>query len=129
MTAVPSCEIYGYSIDRLKELLSTKSEASPRTIEGKLQTRYFQDYFQKIGAQTIVVENNYIDRDFLEDFAGYYVRCFYKYRRVCTRLHFFSLDFTEGDFNAMLEGEKGKLTAGLLNDKYHSCPKQFVNPR
>lgn len=118
MTAVPSCEIYGYSIDRLKELLSTKSEASPRTIEGKLQTRYFQDYFQKIGAQTIVVENNYIDRDFLEDFAGYYVRCFYKYRRVCTRLHFFSLDFTEGDFNAMLEGEKGKLTAGLLNDKY-----------
>jgi len=50
-----------------------------------------------------VVENDYIDHDFLEDFAAYYVRCFSTYSKVCARLHFFNIEFTQGDFEEYLK--------------------------
>lgn len=41
-------------------------------------------------AKTLVVERDYIDRDYLDDYARYYSRCFENYERKCTRLHFFA---------------------------------------
>lgn len=41
-------------------------------------------------ARTIVVERDYVDRDFLDDYARYYSRCFDDYKRKCIRLHFFA---------------------------------------
>jgi len=72
--------------------LCSHREGSP-VVELKSQVQYLVGYLDKIGAKTILLESEYVDRDFLEDFAGYYVRCFEPYRRYCSRLHFFSFDF------------------------------------
>lgn len=55
----------------------------------------------------MVVEDTYVDKDFLEDFAAYYVRCFASYSKICARLHFFSADFGDDAFRSALERTPG----------------------
>ncbi len=111
-------EVVPYSIDQLKRLLIASSGASPFVIQTKTQTAYFKDYFQAVGAKTILVEQPYTDRDFLEDFAGYYVRCFHDYRRTCARLHFFTCDFTHDKFCECLSAQSTAVTCEQLQEAY-----------
>lgn len=115
----PAFEVYPYSIDKLAELLSEKSLAPPRVVAEKLHRVYFEGYFGDLKARTILVENHYIDRDFLEDYAAYYVRCFHRYERFCSRLHFFRNEFAATDVEALLEGgPDGNLTQEALQKHY-----------
>ena len=66
----------------------------------------------------MVIEPTYIDRDFLEDFAGYYVRCFTKYEKTCRRVHFFDKAFTQADFESLLVGETSPLSLESLQASY-----------
>src|SRR5262245_46892200 len=93
--------LHPYSIDALRSLLAEHSEHG-WSAEG-VHERYFGDYFDALGAKTVVVERDYIDHDYLEDFAAYYVRCFKNYARTCTRLHFFKKVVRERDFTQLLE--------------------------
>ncbi len=102
----------------LKDILSKKSTLSSDQLDRKLHVRYFEDYFRDVNAKTIVLENNYIDHDYTEDHAEYYVRCFKSYKRKCTRLHIFKNEFTCDDFDGLLAGEDANLTAQLLKDNY-----------
>ncbi|MEE9442991.1 MAG: hypothetical protein V3V99_10040 [candidate division Zixibacteria bacterium] len=95
-------EIFPYTINTLKQLLSEKSGALPSIVDSKLHSLYFEHYFTDLNAKTIVVENDYIDRDFMEDYAGFYSRCFDKYESSCTRLHFFKLKFSPQLFSTIL---------------------------
>jgi len=45
----------------------------------------------ELGAQAVLIEEHYVDRHFLDDFAGYYARSFRPIRAACARMHFFSL--------------------------------------
>lgn len=63
---------------------------------------YLYDYLSTIHAQTCVVENNYIDRDYLIDYSKFYARSFDVTEKFTTRLHFFSKIFDNSQFNAIL---------------------------
>jgi len=108
-------DVWSYDVDRLKKFFSIFSETPPHFIERKLHSRYFSEYFSKDGvdAKTVVVEKDYVDRDFLLDYAGYYARCFRDYPRHCARLHFFSLEFSKEDLEAVLSGSNPNLEAQL----------------
>ena len=43
-------------------------------------------------AKTILAENDYISKYYLQDFATYYAFCFERYSKICKRIHFFSID-------------------------------------
>ena len=111
-------EVRRYSIGALKRLLASVSGATPDVVDKKLHTVYLEEYFAKIGARTVVVEHDYVDRDFLEDFAGYYVRCFRRYKSRCARLHFFSFAFTNDQFENLLTLDPGTVTGKRLADAY-----------
>lgn len=113
-------EVVPYSIGSLKDILARKAGTPAHVIDAKLHSHYFRDYFAELDARTIVVENDYVDHDFLEDFASYYVRCFGNYRRTCTRLHFFNATFGKRQLNALLRGSRsrGRLDQGKLQDAY-----------
>ncbi|HVS72226.1 MAG TPA: hypothetical protein VHQ47_13300 [Phycisphaerae bacterium] len=111
-------EVHAYSIDTLRKLLADKANADPAVIATKTHCFYFESYFGKLGAKTIVVENDYVDRDFLEDFAAYYVRCHHQYDRRCARLHFFNQQFAAADLENLLKGGAGGLTADLMKSTY-----------
>ncbi len=104
----PRCEVIPYTIDNLKNLFVAKSLASGDLVEAKLHNPSFERHFQESQARTIVIENDYMDRDFLADFGGYYFRCFRNYKRTCTRLHFFKKPFDEKLFLDFLG--RGKIT-------------------
>lgn len=113
-----SFDVVPYDIDALKKQLSVLSKAPLHVIESKLHTRYFQKYFARLSAKTIVVEQNYIDRDFLQDFAAYYVFCFREYCRTCARLHFFRNEFDASALEELLEGSNRQISASQLNENY-----------
>jgi hypothetical protein len=96
-------EVHDYSSECLRQLLSKNSRASEAVVAQKTHCVYFEGYFNDVGARTVVVEKPYVDRDFLEDFAAYYVRCFEEYDRFCTRLHFFTCAFDSARFSEGLE--------------------------
>lgn len=115
-----------YSIATLIRLLAEKSKNTVEVVKAKLHSTYFEEYFANIRAATIVIEDEYVDRDFLEDFAAYYVRCFHPYDRYCSRLHFFGLEFDEREFDLLLRGAPEKVSAKALNDSY--CGFIVVKP-
>lgn len=118
MTDIVPYEVQSYSPSRLLELLSNHSEASIEKIKTKMHADYFQRYFQAIRATTIIIEREYVDRDYLEDYAAYYARCFREYPRHCCRLHFFKNSFDESSFRSLLRNENGLMSINELKEGY-----------
>jgi hypothetical protein len=120
--STPAYELCPYSFDALKGILAEKSGNPIETVENKVHSIYFRDYFAELEAKTIIIENLYVDRDFLEDYAAYYVRCFKSYERLCTRLHFFNISITEENFDSVLQGR----TEEGLSEKFINAYLGFV---
>ena len=99
-------KVHPYSQQRLLALIAANAGASPKTLSQKDHPAYLHRYFTKLQAQTILVELEYFDRDYLEDYAAYYARCFTRYKRRSVRLHFFSMAFTKRDFQGFLRNEE-----------------------
>ena len=107
-----------YSVDALVGILAESSETDQTVVQNKMHCVYFEEYFRALNAQTIIVEHAYVDHDYLEDYAAYYVRCFQEYKRKTVRLHFFSRQFAEADFKGLLTDEASALTVGELQLSY-----------
>lgn len=67
------------------------------------QAFYLVGYLDHLGAKRIVVENDYVDRDYLADYASYYVSCFQDFGPRCKRIHFFRNEFDETQFREWIE--------------------------
>lgn len=112
-------EVCQYSIETLCVLLADKSKNSLSAVKQRGHSQYFEEYFNKLQAKTILIENEYVDRDFLEDFSAYYVRCFNHYERFCSRLHFFTCEFSVQEFTHLLENSRSqRISPDLLNEHY-----------
>jgi hypothetical protein len=65
------------------------------TVEEVMDKDHF-DYLYRyltsrhLDAKMIVIEQGYISKDYLVDYASYYASCFDDYSKKCNRLHFFS---------------------------------------
>ncbi len=115
-------QVKPYSIDNLKQILAECSQASLSFVNTKSHIAYFKEYFEELKAKTIIIEKEYVDHDFLEDFSNYYVKCFQDYERRCTRLHFFKDEYSEEQFWKLIVGSRKKKTKsrskGNLQDAY-----------
>jgi hypothetical protein len=128
-TVTPSAyEVHPYSKEILIRLTAELSgQNSVDQIRKKSHPGYLDGYFQHMDVSTVLVERFYVDRDYLEDFAAYYVRCFEPYRRHCSRLHFFCSVFDERDFGGSCRHRRQTLrcrnsgsptVASLLSNRY-----------
>jgi hypothetical protein len=111
-------DVFPYTLDKLKSILSEISGTSKKVIDKKFICIYFKNYFEDLNATTIIIEKEYIDHDFLEDFAAYYVKCFKQYKKTCARLHFFNTKFTKKDFKNLLSGQESTINETNLNSGY-----------
>jgi len=100
---VDAFRVVPFSPAALSEIVTEKSFGASPSVGRKKNVEYLGSYLSKVETKTIVVEHTYIDKDYLEDFAAYYVRCFADYPKTCTRLHFFSEEFSESEFRSALE--------------------------
>ena len=53
-------------------------------------------------AKAIIVELDYIDRDFMREYSGFYSSGYQYFEKRTTRLHFFSQETSQADFNTHL---------------------------
>lgn len=97
----------------------------------KNQTDYLYNYLSNLGCKSILMESDYIDRDYLEDYARYYVKCFTRYGERCARLHFFSSEIDHQSFMSILNNYSEE-TREELNNAYlgfiviKPLPKTFI---
>ncbi len=98
--------VFPYDIKTLREKLAAYAhdETVVETVRCKPHDRYLEGYLAEMGALSFVVETPYIDKDYLEDHAAYYVRCFWPYKRFCSRVHFFKAEFTQDELTRIVEG-------------------------
>lgn len=62
------------------------------------QGEYLRSYLKELGAKTVVVEDQYIDKDYLIDYCNFYARSFEPSDKYTTRLHFFKKKFKKTEF-------------------------------
>src|ERR1700730_84174 len=55
-----------------------------------IQVTYLENYLNGLKCATILEEDHYLDRDYIEDLALFYSRSLRNYPNYCRRLHFFS---------------------------------------
>lgn len=100
-----SYQIVEYTKENFIGVLADFASTPIHFIEKKQHTDYFDNYFTARGVKTFLVEKDYVDYDYLADYASYYAKCFFDYSRKCSRLHFFSSEITDAEFKGILRGE------------------------
>jgi hypothetical protein len=78
------------------------------------QAKYLIDYLRAIGAKCCIVEDNYIDKDYLIDYQIFYSRSFYNFPRFTTRYHFFGKRIYGKTFEKKLEEGNSEELHSLL---------------
>lgn len=76
------------------------------------QLDYVERYVRALGCGSVLIENAYIDRDFVDEYSVYYSRCLLPYTNVCRRIHFFRSDsrIASAALEAvLLEGASGRV--------------------
>jgi hypothetical protein len=98
----------------------------------KIQIDYIYKYLTDLGAVSVLLEFNYIDKDFLEDYARYYVKRFGSDGHRCARLHFFSKEIDHAAISSLLAGDGGEEGLKDLQCNYlgfvviKPLPKTFI---
>lgn len=89
-------KIVTFSADSFADALCNQ-HTTVDVIKAKNHFDYFLKYLGPNGlkAQTIVVEEQYVSKDFLHDYASYYALCFEPFNKFCRRLHFFNTTVTD----------------------------------
>ena len=81
------------------------------------QAEYLDVYLRRIGCQTALIENHYVDQAFMHDDAAYYVRSLRSYPNFTQRVHFFSKGFDEAWWRKQVEdassGHHSKINQSL----------------
>lgn len=84
----------------------SNDDTDKESIKEKAHYAYFMEYLgRKFNAQSMVIEDHYISKDFLHDYASYYALCFKEYPKHCKRIHFFNTTITEKQFEKALLGK------------------------
>ena len=119
-------EVHEYSEQCLRSLclLPRKLERSDSyrlrgedEMGAKPQLRYIANYLKELDCKTVIAEEEYVDHDYLDDYATYYSRCYQGYRRKCLRLHFFDQVITPGQYGSFLGTGEGA-TRDTLTSSY-----------
>jgi hypothetical protein len=56
-------------------------------------------YMEKNGTKVVIVEYEYVDKEYLKDFQQYHLSCYQHYKKTCVRLHLFSAGVPDLDFS------------------------------
>jgi len=90
-------DLKAFSTETLAESLAN-DYTTPSEVRDKNHFDYFLGYLIALDANTIIVEPDYVSKDYLHDYVSYYSLCHEKYPKTCKRVHFFSLPFSVQDF-------------------------------
>jgi hypothetical protein len=107
----------GHGAEALK-LEQFDAATFPSGLRATPQVEYLRCYLSDLGAESLIEEPQYFDRDYLAEFAAFYSTSSKGYLNVCRRLHVFALPLLDlrSTFAAALGGDGGALKE--LNRSY-----------
>ncbi|MCF0126112.1 MAG: hypothetical protein HUJ68_10245, partial [Clostridia bacterium] len=90
-------QVLYYSVDSLIAYISYYTSTSFPSLKTKRQISYLHSYLEKWTegkekSVSMIIEPDYVDSSFIEDFSLYYVKCFQHHKRNCSRIHLFKTD-------------------------------------
>jgi hypothetical protein len=83
-------------------------------VRAQRQPNYLYRYLSHLATKMIVAENRYTDRDYLDDYACFYVRSFEDYPRHTRRVHFFSEQLSPVELADVFAGSRDDLKDELM---------------
>lgn len=89
-------QLQARELDNILLFFVSKGGGTLRDIEKNKQLLYIYGYLEELKILLnkeeiyFVAEPNYIDRDFIDDFARFYSKCMRPYPNKCLRVHFFT---------------------------------------
>lgn len=116
----------------LSNLVKESFGSSFPDIFNKPQISYIYQYLKDLGAKSVLLEREYIDKDYLEDYARYYVKCFGNNGHKCARLHFFNKEINHTAIESIIANESKGKERRALNRAYlgfiviKPLPKTFI---
>lgn len=115
----PAFFVSEFSSDILSTLIKQCFGADFNDVVSKLQIQNIICTLGELDAKAIICEREYIDKDFSDDYANYYVQAFKDYRGSCARMHFFSVALTQEEFTSILANDDPQAPrVTQLNDHY-----------
>ncbi len=105
--------------DKFFEAFSNRWITGEEVQRRSRQAKYLYKYLQNadVDAKSFIVEDQYVDGDYLEDFASFYVSSFPPYGRYCKRIHFFNQALTQAEVEGVFSGDDPK-GSKVLVDSY-----------
>lgn len=95
---IPSIQVAPWTNDFLRNVVDTVTDWNREAqFSQKDHIVYINNYLRHLETSTVVLEGNYIDQNYLDDYQGYYSSCFPHHPKCCVRLHFFSKQFKEDE--------------------------------
>lgn len=67
-----------------------------------VQLAYIETYLQRLECRSILIEEHYVDRDFVDDVSLFYARSLRAYPSYCQRLHFFRIPLSVARWKRMV---------------------------
>lgn len=98
-------------------------------IYDKKQVDYLYRYLRDLGAECVLLETEYVDKDYLDDYTKFYAHRFGSRGHRCARLHFFSQKYSHTEFEGLLDNGQ---PSTMVNDTYlgflvvKPLPKTFI---
>lgn len=117
-------EVVPYSFHALALHIERVTGTPLYKVQQKRQMRYLDVYLREWIPKDadplepciikMVYENDYIDHHYVEDFSRYFVRCFRKYERNCSRIHLLKVDKLDPlEFRSFVRDKDHPLAASL----------------
>ena len=89
--------IFPFNSDKLKSHIGASSQAD-----------YLLRYLKDLKTKTCVIEDKYIDKDYMIDYQKFYSRSFEEISKYTKRIHFFEKSFSAVEFKKILNGKEAK---------------------
>lgn len=116
-------KIFPYSDNYISDIISYYSSISIEALSSNSIITYLKEYLQILSVSTIVIEENYKDKEYLESYLHFYYNCLRNYKKYCVRLHFFKENISIDTFAALLSTKKSE---NLTLNKLKQCYVGFV---
>ncbi|HDS1590458.1 TPA: hypothetical protein QEL16_004303 [Stenotrophomonas maltophilia] len=98
----------------------------------KPQVDYIYRYLADLGAESVVLESQYVDRDYLDDFSKFYARQFSNRGHMCARLHFFARAVNHAVIESVVSGSADEKEQKSIEESYlgfivvRPLPRTFI---
>jgi hypothetical protein len=86
------------------------------------QLEYIREYVEELKCSALIIEDEYIDRDYMQDHSAFYAASFAKYKSACRRVHFFTEVSKENVFTELQAAAAGTLES---RDTFETACQQF----